>query len=134
MNNNEKKIVEEVTKQLIVQYPTTVIPSKADIYFSLKQYCIEGLILLNKARREMILNKIEKNVVKEYNKLNKVKISNKDSVKSWTLGSCYDNNSVVVIVNDLHYRLSAKQIPELLRDKTFKTIRKRKHTYLELIK
>ena len=134
MDNTEKKIVEEVTKQLVVQYPTTVIPSKADIYFSLKQYCLEELILLNKARREMILNKIEKNVVKEYNKLNKVKISNKDAVSSWTLGSCYDNNSVVVIVNDLHYRLSATQIPELLKGKTFRTIAKRKYTYLELIK
>jgi len=51
----------------------------------------------------------------------------------YTLGSQYDNNSLVVITqDDKEYRIKATEILKLLKGQKFKQRKARKHIYLEV--
>ncbi len=57
LSEKEKNIFEESFKEL--KQSTNKIETKSDIYFFLKNYCLDNLILLNKEQREKILYWLE---------------------------------------------------------------------------
>lgn len=53
--------------------------------------------------------------------------------KCFTLGSMYDNNSVVVWTRSCSYRINADELLKLVKKADFKVIKRRIHKYLEVI-
>lgn len=61
-----------------------------------------------------------------------MRIDKTSNAVAGTLGSRYDNNSVVVYLNKRAFRMRASEISKLLIGKDFTMKKARVHTYLEL--
>ncbi|MDD3159816.1 MAG: type II/IV secretion system ATPase subunit [Candidatus ainarchaeum sp.] len=68
-NEREEKIFEKLFNE--IKQTKIKISKKSDIYFFVKEYCIENMLLLNKEEREKILYLLEQEVI-EYSILTKL--------------------------------------------------------------
>jgi len=86
----ENKQLEKIIRDVLPSINSNSKTTKSDIYFNLKNYCIENLILLNKESREFCLKELSKRI--------KVKKNNK---------SVFDYNSpgkIKGLVRSAHYK------------------------------
>ena len=57
----------------------------------------------------------------------------KDITNCYSIGSMYDNNSIIVLNGDKHYRLKCNEILKIIKNYEFTEKKARTNTYLEVV-
>jgi hypothetical protein len=61
-SEKEEKLLNKIKKEIRAPKMKKTLKTKSDVYFFLKDYCLENIILLNKEQRDKFLSELEKEV------------------------------------------------------------------------